>query len=1085
MIKSEEILKIRNFPTLVSFLVNSLNWPIDLDQFDDYETLAYTFSPEELEIKEDFIVKIKSIKQLRPIESLPWGIFWIDFVDKRLPITVLRRILNNFVIKKKPGKDSLSWKTEDLLFITGHGEKNSKAITFAHFQKKNKSKSILREFWWDESETNFRYISNKLDFLKWPKENENIDNWKDNWRNAFRGSIHETVKSVNELTEVLAYHAKEIRTRISEIYEISKEVSPLHKLYSDFKNKLIYDLTVDGFADMYAQTLTYGLFSARFMHTETNFTTSNTLNKIPQTNPFLKRLFKNILKISENKNIIEIFDDLGVGQLIEFLASLNSNQKDLTKEILFLFGRKSKGGREDPVVHFYEGFLDKYDRVNRSRRGVYYTPDSVVNFIVNTVDKILKKDFKIENGLSNDATWGELVDKKLILKPKVTENEWNNISTQQFIKILDPAVGTGSFINVVSNKIRENLEKNNHNNKIKDVNNLILEKIYGFEIMIAPYSICHLKIGLNLKNHNYNFEQNNKRLNVFLNNTLDPPKSENLGFFENYLSEESEQANKIKNYLFPVVMGNPPYHGLSSNKNDWAKKLIEPYKYCEGKHFGERKHWLNDDYVKFLRYGQEKINEANQGVLAFITNHAFLDNTTFRCMRLSLINSFDQIYILNLHGNANQRETSPDGSKDENIFDIKQGVSINIFIKNNKLERSIFYKDLWGERIKKYKFLNDNKNLKKIEWKKIIPIKPNYLLMPNKLTSDKYWENGLFINKIFSKGVTGVVTARDKLVIDFEKNDLKNKIKDFSNLKNKDEFVKKKYKSKDSRGWNFKNARRIISKEKTLDKFIKTIHYRPFDFRKIFYHNKMIDWGRQSTFKHLIQNNYGLVCMRLFSYNVPYYSYVLVSSEMVEARLFMSNKGICSFFPLYNYDDYSKNKYDNFTNEIKELYSKKYNEKFNSIQFFNYIYAILNCPTYRKKYFNNFKFEFPKIIFFDDFSKFQKLSLLGEELINIHLFKTKLNKNNFKIISDKDFEIEKIIFQDKKLFYNKYDYISNVDEEIIDFNIGGFAVVKNYLKSRKGRKLTKIEKNNLLNILEIIKQTIKLMKKIDDLYILN
>jgi hypothetical protein len=462
MISGEKILSIKDFPSLVKFLVEELQWPIDLEEFEDFDTLAYNFAPEEIGLNEKFFSKIKEIKQLRPIDDLPFAIFWIDFEEKNLPIVALRKILAKFVTKKRDNQDRLAWESNELIFITGHGLNENKAITFAKFKSKQKNKYSLREFWWDKNERDFSLAKNKLNYLRWPSDN-NQDSWIDNWGNAFKGSIRENIRTSQELVKILAINAQQIKTRVEEIYEIENENGEFHILFKNFKKFLIHDISFSGknsFADTYAQTITYGLFAARCMDRDGKFEVTDILEKIPNSNPFLKKFFSYCLGISGSNKFKLTYEDLGVAELIEALDSLNTDDGDMMQEILNQFGRLTNFGKEDPVIHFYEDFLKLYDPIGKKLLGEYYTPDPVVKCIVNLVNQQLIKKFKLPLGLADTTKWGVLVRKKIIKIPAEINNndiKWKELKNKPFVQILDPATGTGTFIKYVIEIIHQTM----------------------------------------------------------------------------------------------------------------------------------------------------------------------------------------------------------------------------------------------------------------------------------------------------------------------------------------------------------------------------------------------------------------------------------------------------------------------------------------------------------------------------------------------------------------------------------------------------------------------------------------------------
>ena len=657
----------------------------------------------------------------------------------------------------------------------------------------------------------------------------------------FSTTVTQSIKSPEGLAKMMASKARLMANVIFQSLEdddLKNANSELQDQKEAFKNILIHDLGNFQFADIYSQTIAYGLFAARYHDPSlSTFSREEAARLIPHSNPFLRKLFQTLATYSLEDNNIGHRLLWVVEELVQvFLAA------DVAK-IMKNFGRSSR--QQDPVIHFYETFLTEYDPEARKARGVWYTPEPVVNFIVRSVDEILKIKLNLPLGLA-DTTKTKIKIKTD--KPDARTNSGYVELEKEVhkVQILDPATGTGTFLS----KTIEHIYKNNFTNQagawpayVKD--NLI-PRLNGFELLMPSYAMAHLKIDMLLSETGYKTEESGSRLRIFLTNSLEEYHPDTGTLFSSWLSSEANEANHIKRDTpVMVVLGNPPYSGISSNNNEWIAKLIDDYKYIDGEHFNERKHWLNDDYVKFIRYGQHFIDKRGEGVLAFINPHGFLDSPTFRGMRWNLLKSFDEIYIIDLHGNSKKKETSPDGSKDENVFDIMQGVSINIFIKTgkkNNIELGVVHHlDLYGVRDSKYDFLNQN-TWKSLNYNQINSISPNYFFRPKDYTNEAEYQSGINLEELFLTKVTGVVTARDSLVIDLNKNDLLKRIQNFTDTSKSDDDVRKlffgnkkdgKYLAGDSRGWDLSIARGKIRSNEHLN-IIKPISYRPFDTRYIY-----------------------------------------------------------------------------------------------------------------------------------------------------------------------------------------------------------------------------------------------------------
>lgn len=759
------IQNIRTFKDLIRYLRKDLEWPVDEDQADD---LVFDYEPEELGLDEKHKVKIKHIKQIRPlVDRQPWGIFWIEFEAKRLPVVIMRRILSALVRQQRGTKKSArraTWDLRDLMFVSATGVEKDRGISFAHFRENEDGQPQLRTFSWDVHETHLYYIKNlNLEALHWPDDSADVAAWRERWASAFTVGYGEVIKTSEALAVRMAELAGATRAAVNDAFLYEKPSGALHKLYESFRKVLIHDLSVDDFADMYAQTVAYGLFSARATRTG-KFALANVVGLIPNTNPFLRDLLAECLKVGRGSKRAQIdLDELGVGELVETLQ-----QTDIDS-VLRDWGRQKRG--EDPVIHFYESFLREYDAEKKVRRGVFYTPDPVVSFIVRSVDHLLKTEFGCPDGLATRL-------------PSPGGRRAGG-EGELAVRVLDPATGTGTFLNYVIDQIYDTFTEKHKRISVAErrkkwneyVPKHLLPRLYGLELMMAPYAVAHMKLGLALKRTEYDFGSD-ERLRVYLTNTLQPahevPRTDTP-----FLAHEAEEANTVKTETpITVVIGNPPYAGNSSNKGAWISNLLRSYYEVDGKPLGERNpKWLQDDYVKFIRFGQWRIGETGAGILAMITNHGYLDNPTFRGMRQQLMQTFSEIHVLDLHGNLKKRETAPDGSKDENVFDIQQGVAICLMVKRaaaSTLAR-VFHADLYGLRAAKYETLLLG-DMRHIDWQEIAPRSPYYLLVPlNSNVRDEY-EQGWQITDLFALTRMGITSGDDSFAYDWSRSGFEEKV---------------------------------------------------------------------------------------------------------------------------------------------------------------------------------------------------------------------------------------------------------------------------------------------------------------------
>jgi very-short-patch-repair endonuclease len=683
----------------------------------------------------------------------------------------------------------------------------------------------------------------------------------------FCSHISQTIKSSKKLAEMMAGKARLLSDVIEKALtsdENKNEDSTLKDQMMAFQQILIHDITPKGFADVYAQTIAYGMFAAR-LHDPTlpTFSRQEASELIPKSNPFLRKLFGYIAGPDIDDRIKWIVDSL-----VEIFLACN------VEEILKNYGKTTK--MEDPIIHFYETFLSEYDPKLRKARGVWYTPQPVVNFIVRAVDDILKTEFDLPQGLADTS------------KTKIKVNVQGKTVDQEVhkVQILDPATGTGTFLAETIKHIHKKF-KGQQGIWSNYVETHLLPRLNGFELLMASYAMAHLKLDLLLTETGYK-PTTNQRFRVYLTNSLEEHHQDTGTLFANWLSSEANEANHIKRDS-PVmcVIGNPPYSGISSNNGKWISDLIEDYKYVDGVHFNERKHWLNDDYVKFLRYGQHFIEKNGSGVLAFINPHGFLDNPTFRGMRWNLLKTYDKIYTIDLHGNSKKMETAPDGSADVNVFDIMQGVSINIFVKTGKKKANelgkVFHFDLYGKREMKYDFLSEN-SLKELDFKVLNPEKPYLFFVPKRENeySDLFLA-GFKLNELFINGVIGTQTGSDRTLSAPSEKELKQLLKDLYSVE--------------------------ISSE-----FIKEYQYRPFETRFMYFLKSLNDniypsikipasyRSRYNTSKHLLNKNVALLIPRQIAENNYYHSFIC--KNIADACLISNKtKEQNQVFPLYLYPE--------------------------------------------------------------------------------------------------------------------------------------------------------------------------------------
>lgn len=842
--------------------------------------------------------------------------------------------------------------------------------------------------------------------------------------------------------------------------KLSRKKSGIYGFYQAFQKYLLPNLTPEQFADLYSQTLTYGLFAAR-TRSQTGFTRRNAIDFIPSTIGILRDVFQYISLERISKQMEVTVDDIVA---ILNVADINS--------ILDQYYQQGKG--EDPVVHFYETFLNHYDPKTRERRGVYYTPEPVVKYIVKSVHELLKTRFNLTDGLAD---------------PTVT--------------LLDPAAGTLAFpAEAIKLAVQEYEQKYGSGGKTEFIRNQILRNFYAFELMMAPYAIGHLKISFLLESLAYHMRED-ERFKLYLTNTLEMEEIEQIAIpGVSSLSEESHLAGQVKkNEPILVIMGNPPYSGNSANRNDWTEKLLkedldgaQSYYKVDGQPLGEQNpKMLQDDYVKFLRFAQWKIQRAGKGIVAMITNHAYLDNPTFRGMRQSLMKTFDEIYILDLHGNSMKKETAPDGGKDENVFDIRVGVVITLFIKRGNKQQEpaqVHHANLFGTRESKYAFLNKN-DMNSITWSTIKPSSKFFMLIPRNTKHEAQYYQYPAVTEIFQDYSTGIKTHRDGFAFDFHKDDLLRRIDQFRDPNLPDDLIRQIYSLNDTRDWKLPENRRLLRRMENWSSNVHLCSYRPFDNRFLFYHPTVVELPKLEVMRHMLRDNLALITVRQVAEGV--FNHSFVSDTIVSGRITMSNKGMGFLFPLYLYKDssttdlFSQNepeKIPNFSEAFVRLLADNYRLLPPPEATLAYIYCILFSNFYRDTYAPYLKSDFPRIPFSTDLHVFNAIAALGKQLIDLHLLKSpELDHTVVKyqgLGDDHTIEHPNYSETEQRLYINPSHYFEGLTPQVWHYQIGGYQVLDKYLKDRKDRKLD--DPRHFIRMATALAKTIEIQKEIDAIY---
>jgi len=896
----------------------------------------------------------------------------------------------------------------------------------------------------------------------------------------------QTITSPQVLAEMMAGKAvliKDIFLNALLQDQKEKQDTELMVHYKTFKNLLLHDIKLADFADIYAETIAYGMFAARLHDPDLDtFSRQEALELLPKSNPFLRKLFSFIAGPDLDDRIAWIIDDLS-----------SVFQAADVKKLLEGFGRLT--GQTDPFLHFYETFLAAYNPAKRKARGVWYTPEPVVNFIVRAVDEVLQKEFGLADGLADTSKIGIDWD------TGQTDKKGKPISVKKDVhrvQILDPATGTGTFLAEVIKQIAPRVKDMAPGMWSQYIEDELIPRLHGFEILMASYAMCHMKLDMILAEMGYKPTGTPPRLSVYLTNSLEEGEREVRDLFMGrWLSQEASEASTIKRQA-PImcVIGNPPYSGESSNKGDWIMNLMDAYKKEPG---GEEKlkernpKWINDDYVKFLRLAEHLIEKNGEGVLGFITNHGYLDNPTFRGMRWHLLNTFDTLYVIDLHGNSKKKEVTPDGKPDKNVFDIQQGVSIIIGAKKRRKPgdkspkplSQVFHSELWGDRESKYSALLHT-GLTGSLWQPLSPPAPQYSLTRRNYDLESAYLEGFSIQEFMPVNSVGIVTARDALTIDIDKNALWQRVQHFVALT--PEAARQKYSlGNDVQDWAVSTAQADAQAHLSEDR-LTSIAYRPFDTRWTFYTGTSRGFQcrpRSEVMRQMTAgNNIGIATAR--SNKNPTLDHFFVTKFMTEAK-FAESSTQSAVFPLYLYSDNQEIDRINRVNfdetlyeRVQEIAKDQVRGTPDEVSIFDYIYGVLHCPAYRRTYAEFLKIDFPRIPWPASPGEFWDVSSKGSQLRKLHLMEpTAIGSTPFPFTGDGNYVVDKPRFEDGKVWINATQYFDKAPAVSWGFYIGGYQPAQKWLKDRKGRKLSLDDVKHYQKILKILSETDRIMGQIN------
>lgn len=894
-----------------------------------------------------------------------------------------------------------------------------------------------------------------------------------------------------DLARRMASKTRLLRGTIEQILTEDVDGAPaLAGLLASYREVLINDLSVGEFADLQAQTAAYGLFAARCLHSGPADAFSRQSAVFADTTPFLRDVFGHIAGPGAEGRIAWIIDDLA---LLLARADMAAILED--------FGTATR--QEDPIVHFYEDFLAAYDPDLREMRGVYYTPEPVVSYIVRSVDWVLRDRFELTDGLADTATVDIAVDD-------------GSMRTLPRVLVLDPAAGTGTFLREVVSHIRDDLARRGLAGGWSSyVNDHLLPRLFGFELLMAAYTICHLKLALEISGDSEQYTlPDGERLGVFLTNSLTEAHEDAGGpMFAAEIVREAQEADAVKrDHPVMVVIGNPPYSGHSANKGQWITHLLDEYKQgVAGLSKPGQAKWLSDDYVKFTRFAQWRINRTGEGVLGFVTNHSYLDNPTFRGMRKSLLETFDEIWLLDLHGNSKRKERSPDGSPDQNVFDIQQGVAIGIFIKHagsGEDPARVRHADLWGVRgdleSGKYAWLAEN-SVATTTWSELSPRSPDFFFTPRDYALASEYEAGWSMPSIFCLNgdpAPGIVTTHDQFAVSWDPDEAAAKIERFLATESEEEARQLWRLCKQSQ-WNYDRAKAELASEAWRTR-VESLLYRPFDTRATVFDRNVAVHRRERVMHHMLAGpNLGLSTTRSIEI-AGGWEHIFVASELTQHHT-VSIKEVNYLFPLYLYPvdddaldlgvaDRSPNLAPEFVNAVAERTAMQFvlngpgdlESAFGPEDLLHYSYAVLHSPQYRRRYADFLRSDFPRIPLPTEHAQFARLAEAGARLTSLHLM-TASGDDIPAFAIDGSSLVERVRYSEPstdtpgRVWINRDQHFEGVSPETWQFTIGGYQPAKKWLQDRKGRELDFEDIQTYRRICAALAETPHIMQQIDDI----
>ncbi len=823
--------------------------------------------------------------------------------------------------------------------------------------------------------------------------------------------------SASELAPRMALRTRILAARILALLEADTEgTSDLSGFYRAFSEHLLAGLERPEFADLYAQTLAYGLLAARW-RAPGEFDRRIAAESIPATSGVLRDAFRYISLAEPHKDIAWIIDEI-----VGLLAGAPVRA--------MLAGSARRRGR-DPVLDFYETFLHCYDPELRRKRGVYYTPPELVSYVVRSVHRLLQTRLGRRDGLADSS-----------------------------VTLLDPAAGTMTFVVEAIRCAVEEASGSVGGGAVPAlVGDHLLRDFHAFELMMAPYAIGHLKMSLILEELGRPLGES-ERVSLYLTNALemhDLAQSTIPGTAA--LSRESRLAARIKkDARITVILGNPPWSGKSANQ---GVGIDAEYHQIDGERLREKNlKWLRNDYLKFLRFAQSKIDESGEGIVALVTDHGYLDNPTFRGVRRSLLQTFDEIHLLDLHGNGKKKERAPDGSRDANVFaEVRQGAAVAILIKKPGLPKRTFRADLWGSRAAKLRWLGEH-DVESTEWRQIEPDGPAFLFAPRDAALAGEYERGLRLTEIFGEHSVGIVTGRDAFAVDTDPEELKRRIGRLRNELLHDDVLRKEWGPDEKGRCRLKDARAKVRQDLKWEARFLPYLFRPFDRRTIYYADYVLERPREKVMRHLrAVGNLGLIVPRQHKEEPG----ALVTDRIV-AHKTVSAFDINSVFPLYLHPEaglYSADAVGNVVPACLEILKERLGQKPSPELILQYVYAVLYSPGYRQRYADLLRADFPRIPLPRDRGVFLEFAGLGAVLIDLHL----LRSDHLREIRDGRLNAEGKAFE-------------GIASEVWEYRVGGYRVLDRWLAGRAGRSLRWDEIVEFQRIAAALRRTIELQRRL-------